>query len=228
MLGPIRDHAGTLSRDEHAEMVNALIESAEDIRREQQVRRTRLVEILQETDPVDLIARLSFNYLHIDPDTFKEWESDRSPARVEYLALQALGVGLSGPKQVDPRQLPELTDEAIDLVREMFRAASMLMVLEAIAARRDRPDDPTVEYVLKTRLEALAVRGAGYSEHLVRVLHGCLDPFEPECRKLLGFTCAEALALTHGIVSLTSDWIEPLMKEAGAAREGTLRQLKRA
>ncbi len=218
---------GTLSPDEHAEVVDAFLEGAVDIRREQETRRTRLLEILDEADPVNLIARLSLNYLHIDPDTFKEWESDRSPAHVEYVALQALGVGLSGPKRIESMRELELTVEAIELVREMFRSASILMIMEAIAARRDRPDDPTVEYVLKTRLESLAVRGSGYVEHLVRVLHGCLDPFERECRRLLGFTAAEALTLTYGIVDLISDRIEPLWKEADAGRGEMLRQLKR-
>ncbi len=114
-----------------------------------------------------------------------------------------------------------------DLVRKMFRSASMLMVMDAIAARRDHPDDPTVEYALKTRIESLGVRGTGYAEHLVRVIHGCFDPFDDECRGLLGFTASEALMLTYGLVELISDRIEPRLEAAAAGREQTLRQLKR-
>jgi hypothetical protein len=60
-------------------------------------------------------------------------------AHIEYLALQALGAGLSGPKEVDPRLNWELTGEAVNLVREMFRSASMLIVMDAIAAQRNDP-----------------------------------------------------------------------------------------
>jgi hypothetical protein len=216
-----------LSPEEHDEMVTAFLSGAPDLRREQQARRTHLLQILNEADPVNLLVRASLTYLHMDPDTFKEWESDRSPAHIEYLALQALSIGLSAPKEVDPRREWELTGEAVQIVREMFRSASMLMVMDAIAARRDRPDDATIEYALKTRLESLGVRGTGYSEHLVRVIHGCFDPFDQECRRMIGFTASEALRLTDGIAGLISDRMEPLWKEAAAAREQMLRQLKR-
>lgn len=217
---------GTLSADEHAEMVEAFVSGAGDVRREQERRRTRLLEILHEADAVDLVARLGLTYLHIDTDTFKEWESDRSPAHVEYLALQVLGMGLVTRKDVDPMRQSGFTDEAIDLVRELFRDAPMLMVREAVAARRERPDDAAIEYQLKTRMESLGVRGSAYSEHLIRVLHGCFDRFDVECRQALGFTASEALALTYGMADLISDRIEPLRQQAINSRAEMLRQLK--
>ena len=71
------------------------------------------------------------------------------------------------------------------------------------------------------------MRGTGYTEHLIRVIHGCFDPFDKQCQELLGFTASEALTLTYGIVELISNRIEPLWKEAAAGREQMLRQLKR-
>lgn len=217
---------GTLSADEHVEMIEAFLAEGTELRRKQAARRTSLLEILDEADAVDLVARASLTYLHIDPDTFKEWESDRSPAHIEYLALQALGAESLHPKGVDPIRQWELTWEAIALVREMFSAASMLITMDAIAARRKAPDDPTVEYTLKTRLESLGVRGTGYAEHLIRVIRGCFDPFDRECRELLGFTATEALTLTYGIAAVISDRLEPLWEEATAGRTETLRHLK--
>ena len=217
---------GTSSTEEHAAMVGAFVAGADEIRHDQEARRARLLEVLEEADPVDLIARASLTYLRIDPNTFKEWESDRSPAHVEYLALQALGMGLPGPRDVDPMREAEFTWEAIEVVREMFQSASMLMVMEAAAAHRDRPDDCTIEYRLKTRLESLGVRGTGYSEHLRKVIHACLDPFDGECRDLLGFTATDALALTHAVAEVISDRMEPRWREAAAGRDEMLRQLK--
>lgn len=218
----------TLAPQEHAAMVDAFIGAADEVRQSQEARRTRLLEILTEVDPVDLVARASLTYLHIDPDTFKEWESDRSPAHVEYLALQVLGAGISASKNCDPLVASRLTGEALEIAREMFREAQMLIVIEGIAARRDRPEDPTVEHALKTRLEALAVRGPGYTEHLIRVIHGCLDAFDHECQRTLGFTATDALVLTQGIANLISDRIAPLWREAAAARSQMLVDLKRS
>lgn len=226
-FGRVIETRGGPGGDEHAAMVDSFLAAAGDLRREQQERRSRLLEILGETDAIDLLARASFNYLHIDPDTFKEWESDRSPAHIEYLALQVLGTGSAPATAVDPMRASQLTAEAIGIVREMFQAASMLIVMEAVAARRDRPDDPTVEYALLTRLESLGVRGSGYSEHVKRVIHGCLDPFDKECRELAGFTAAEALTLTYGIADLISDRIEPLFEEGAAGHSQMLDQVKR-
>jgi hypothetical protein len=227
-FGRMIEMRGTLGPEEHTLMMEAFVVGAEDLRREQEERRSRLMEILREVDAIDLLARASFTYLQIDPDTFKEWESDRSPAHIEYLALQVLGAGSPPPTVgVHPIRVSELTAEAIGIVRKMFQAASTLITMEAAAARRDRPNDPTVDYRLHTRLESLGVRGSGYSEHVKRVIHGCLDPFDRECRALMGFTASEALTFTYGLDDLVSDRIEPLLEEAAAGRLLMLEQLKR-
>jgi len=218
----------TLSPDQHAQAVDGLLASEENQRREQSQRRERLIEILGKVDSIDLVARASLTYLHFDPDTYKEWESDRSPAHVEYLALQALGAGPSTPVGANPLEASRLTFEALDIVRALFKSASYLSVLDGIKARRQNPNDPTVEYMVKTRLESLVVRGTGYSEHLARVLQGCLGPFDRECRDLLGFTGSQALALTHGMADLISDRLEPRWKEAATGHAETLRAWKRA
>ena len=55
-----------LSSQEHDEMVTAFLSGAPDLRGEQQARRTRLLQILNEADPVNLLARASLTYLHIN------------------------------------------------------------------------------------------------------------------------------------------------------------------
>lgn len=220
---------GTLSPEEHAEQVAALIASAGDVKRDQANLRAQLLEILQASDSVDLVARASLTYLQMDPDTYKEWESDRSPAHVEYLALQTLGASLpSAERRVHPGEAARLTFDALETVRELFRLTSFLLVIESIKARRDRPGDTTGEYALRARLESLAIRGVGYPEHLERILHGCLDPFDQRCREALGFTASDALVLTYGIADLLSDRVEPRWREAAAGRSELLRGLKKA
>ncbi|MFP5325995.1 MAG: hypothetical protein ACLGHT_00765, partial [Acidimicrobiia bacterium] len=217
----------SMTEDEHAQLRDAFIESAEEMRSLQLERRSRILEILSEIDPLDLLARASLTYLHIDPDTFKEWESDRSPAHVEYLALQSLAVGEVDRASVHPAKAMQLTMEAISLSREMFSTASMLYVVEAAKAHRAAPDDPTIEYTLETRLESLAVRGASYDEHLDRVLHGCFDPFADDCRRLLGFTLADALAMVEAWPSVIDERLSPLWHKAAEGRVRLLAKLKR-
>ncbi len=84
-----------------------------------------------------------------------------------------------------------------------------------------------MEYTLQTRIESLAIRGASYDEHLLRVLHGCLDPFENDCRDLLGFTVAEAIKLGETIPKLVLARLEPRQLEAAEMHRELLRALKR-
>jgi hypothetical protein len=44
---------GTLSPEEHADMVAAFVDGAPDLRRQQEARRARLLQILDESDSVD-------------------------------------------------------------------------------------------------------------------------------------------------------------------------------
>lgn len=92
----------TLSQEEHSRAIDALLAGEDEERRKQATLRQQLLAILTKMDPFDLLARASLTYLHMDPDTFKEWESDRSPAHVEYLALHALGA--DGPEAGERRE----------------------------------------------------------------------------------------------------------------------------
>src|SRR5687768_267429 len=130
----------SMSQAEQEALRDAFIESAEEMRSLQLERRSRILEILREVDPLDLLARATLTYLHIDPDTFKEWESDRSPAHVEYLALQSLAIGEVERESLHPAKAMHLTMEAIHVAREMFSTASMLYVVEAAKAKRTAPD----------------------------------------------------------------------------------------
>jgi hypothetical protein len=217
----------SMSEDEHTNLRDALIGSADEMHSLQLERRSRILAIFHEIDPLDLLARATLTYLRIDPDTFKEWETDRSPAHVEYLALQALAVGDMNRERVHATKAMQLTMEAIQLSREMFSTASMLYVVEAAKAHRADPDDPTIEYILETRLESLGVRGASYDEHLDRVLHGCFDPFTDDCRRLLGFTVEDALAMVEAWPSLIDRRVSPLWHVAAEGRERMLETLKR-
>lgn len=219
---------GPSSQEEHEAMLGHFADKGAETRREQQALRSRLEEVFAETDPLDLLARASLVYLRHDPDTYREWKDDRSPAHIEYLALQALSmIQRASDGASDPVRSLELTFEAIELTRELFQAASTLIVAEAIAAKGDAPDDQITDARLRAQLESLGVRGSGYEEHLERVLHGCLDPFDDECKSILGFTASDALALTNATVDLVGERLEPRWEQAARGRAQVLRAIKR-
>lgn len=213
--------------EEHQEFLRFVREEMlPGLRENRQQLRARLGEILATADPVDLLARASFLYLPINPNTYKEWESDRHIAHIEYLALQVLPSSTEPEKEVDPKEETFLTSEAIHVVRDLFEVeANFLLASQVEDPQRDR--DQAYRYRISTQLESMGVRGTAYGEHSRAILLGTLGQFDADCSRLLGFTAQQALDITVAIVSTVEDRLEPIMHEAEAARQLMLKNLPR-
>jgi hypothetical protein len=213
--------------DEHQEFLTSVREQMlPGLRSDRQQLRNRLAEILAQVDPIDLLARASFLYLPIDPNTYKEWESDHSTAHIDYLALQVLPYSAKEPQAVDPMDAASLTSEAIHLVRELFDVESLLLTYGQ-AENPQKIHDQVHQYRARTQLESMGVRGSGYAEHLRSILLGTLGQFDLDCSRLLGFTAQQALDVTMAIVSVIEDRLQPKMREADSARKLMLKHLPR-
>lgn len=215
--------------EQHEKFRIGFIQQGSTIAREQEELRGRLIEIFEEVDPMDLVARAGIGYLRHDPNTYKEWEDDKSPSHIEYLALQALSLGTAKELDSSPDQarIYDLTYEALGIARRMFKNASMLLVIEALAAREKDPNNRSIEYVLKTRLSSLGIRGSAYDEHLVDVLEGTLGKFSQECARTLGFDVHDALKMVKGIHQILQSRIDERVPEARAAFVKLAADLKR-
>ena len=89
--------------------------------------------------------------------------------------------------------LAKSANESIRLVREMFSQSTDLTWRRFIVKAKDPAADVGFEeFRREVQLQSMNIRGAAYQEHLSMVLHGVFDPFDAECRDLLGFTAAEA------------------------------------
>jgi hypothetical protein len=215
------------SPEQHQEFLRSVREEMlPRLRGERRQLRERLTEILAQADPVDLLARAGFLYLPIDPDTYKEWESDRSTAHIEYLALQVLPDSAMEARAIDPKDAASLTSEAIHLVRELFEVQALLLTFGQ-AEDPPKVDDQVNEYRARTQLESMGVRGTGYPEHLRAILLGTLGKFDADCERLLGFTAQQALDVTMSILSAVEDRLQPRRVEADEARKLMLRHLPR-
>ena len=198
----------------------ALIEAIPDLEERRAQDRARLLEILREADRPDLVAQAALTYQINDPETFKESENERQPSHLEYLALQAAGIGLAAGIRVDtiPAELTGQTGEAMHLVQEIFAVSQVLLPIRSAKEIREVKDEPSVldEFQVEARLHSMSVRGSGYVEHLDRVAFGCLDPMEDDCRRVLGFTAREAIQLYEAIEPL---WSSRISKKAEESRE---------
>ncbi|MFE9818520.1 hypothetical protein [Streptomyces sp. NPDC005773] len=191
-------------------------EVSNKLTKEREEKSERLEQIFARIDPLDLLCRASLTYAQVDPDSFRESENDQLPAHIEFLALRALPhierVAIS--RKINPLEAASLTSEAIKLTREMFSATSEIKLFHALKESRGKEDAIQDEYILRTRIESMNVRGSGYPEHLTRVLRGCFDGLDAECRRLLGFTARDAISVVHCVHNIVEDRVHPLRTAA--------------
>ncbi len=209
---------GTRSQSEMDELVDYLSgPHAEQLNKKREKVSARLDEIFTETDPLDLICRASLTYAQVDPVTFRESENDQLPSHIEFLALRALPYVEDNPQGEtgsDPLETAVLTGEAIKLTRELFDATSEITLFRALKESRGKDDVIEDEYVLRARINSMSVRGVGYPEHLTKILLGCFNEFDGECRRFLGFTASEAVTVVHAIHNIVEERVYPLRSEA--------------
>ena len=215
------------SPEEHAEFRDSVLASQPDFEERVSANRQKLVEILEAVDPADLVARASLIYLNFDPNTYCEGEDDRLPSHIEYLALQALASGMDSPPTVDPVEASHLTHEAIELVRSLFFDSKMLLVIQALN-ERDSQSEPITDFQLRERMNSLWVRGTGYAEHLERVIAGCFTPLDELCKRVLGFTASDALAIYAGATELIASRCNERIVQVQEFHREMNRELKRA
>ena len=205
-----------------------MIQDAETRRERNQ---SSLVELLTRTDRVALVAQASLSYQSRDRDTL-ESENDRLHAHIEYLALQAAGIGLAtdSSRPVDPETLANDTNSAIELVRAIFEDSIALLDLKSMHSARpaDVREAVTQDYQHRTRLDSLAVRDRTHPEHHERIIHGCFDALDAECRSLLGFVATDAIQLSRAVLALLAVRLQPRFTNQRDDTQTLLKDIKRA
>ena len=186
-------------------------------------KRERLLEIIRLVGPVDLVAGAWFMFLRMDPNTHIGSEEEPWAAYVQYLALQSLPDWPDVGSGVDPQDRLLLTREALDLTRGLFIDTVLLYWIDDFEGGHQ----DLGHFRLQERLESLAVRGSGYPEHINRVIHGCFSPLDDDCRRILGFTAADATLLSNGVVDLLNSRTASLSAKAQDLYQELLAELKR-
>ena len=214
--------------EEEMSLGEALIAAIPDMEERRTQARARLLEILREADRPELVAQAALTYQIHDPETFRESENERQPSHLEYLALQAAGIGFAADIQgeVMPAEQAHQSGEAMHLVQKIFATSQMLLPIRSAKEMREVKDEPSIldEFQVWARAHSMSVRGSGYVEHLDRVAFGCFDPMEDDCRRLLGFTAREAIQFVEAIEEL---WTVRTRERAEGFRE-VVQSLKKA
>ena len=204
------------------ELQDELVSTREDKRRQ-------LLEILTAGNPLGILALTALMYVGLDPNTFKESQSTRLPAHIEYLALQSLAIDFD--TMGDSSRSETVASDAfraMELVQEMFTLSPILYAIRTVDVEMEETDLQLAEYRVRSLMQSLFVRGEAYPQHRARVLDGCFGQLEDQCRALLGFTAREALTVAEHLQDLYGLRSDELAHEAGERTRQLHRELKRA
>ena len=169
--------------------------------RDLQIKRQKLLDLLSTGATADILALASLSYAYRDPNTTKESENDRSPAHLEYLGLQALHIGLkTAETRPPPPELAHRTFRALRFVRHIFGRKHLLIEIDAFTSVAGGIDRATIEYQRNTQLNSMNVRINSVPRHIRDVTQSCFAPFDDQCQEILGFTAADAIAVSDSLV----------------------------
>ncbi|MFZ1060710.1 MAG: hypothetical protein WAP47_16100, partial [Candidatus Rokuibacteriota bacterium] len=227
-VGPSISIENTRTPEEH----QAFLDHVRKTRPELRARITQKVEelkhLLQELDPLDVIANVAFSQVFINPEKYKEYEHEGRQAYVEYVTLACL----SSPYHEGTRLLGKAEFEPLlRTIEEIFTGTLWYYGTEFATRAREEPD-PLDDLRFKTRLNELFVRNPGYSHHLEEVLQKLFSfrPIAEWMMRTLGFGIEDIFACAKGIATLMETRLHERRDIARATERevrGELRAYKR-
>lgn len=204
---------GTATPEEHKSILEAIRDSREEAEEDIQAKIQEIENLIQDHDPLDIIARMSLRNSNFDTENFKEWKSEINPAFTEYIALLCLtqpygSFHFQNPQTITPGFIEDLQEK----VKVLFQAETMNLVFKDVDP--DKPDRTTLDRLRFLSLsESLLVRYSAYHHHLVETLLGIFSPLNAEMQNSLGFNISDAIGIMEGIdgirfLKLSQRWAE--------------------
>ncbi len=193
----------TYAPEEHSAFLKVMKDSLGQTEESIQAKVKEIQTLIQDHNPLDIIARVSLRNSSFDAEKFKEYELKINPAYTEYIALLCL----SQPYEFFHYQNPEpISDEFIETLQEkvknLFQAEIMYLLFKDVDP--DKPINRTT--IDRLRFESLSnslmVRYSAYQHHQIEVLIGVFSPLEKEMERTLGFNISDAISILDGIESL--------------------------
>ncbi len=206
---------GDLSADE----LNALRErAAENASERYRADTERLVEILGNYNPVvivSMLARYGTTCVITNGDRVKGQESSFdaiTQAHVEFLlGLVAVAIAEGRMETENLGNVPdEIVSEVWQLLPAIFRNYSLKQLNNVRSAKEEDRELVMVQQLI--RIHTLSVRNWGTYEQVKRICRELYEEIDDAIEKELGFTASNAISVFEGLVKLSEDRMNHLMK----------------
>lgn len=219
----------TDSQEDLRQLREALWNAVPELEQQQEDLRQELLATLHQADPFELLMQFAIPYLQIDPNTWREWESDRLPAHVEYLAIQALSLDPQSfpPRHLDPRDLHTYIQRAAEIVQKLFQIH--IDKLQRTTLLDPHSDLSPTERELRARSlkSSTLVRYSAYENHLIEILRGIFNHFSADLDTLVGFSIEDALSIAKAVQRLTVGTVNERLDYAHHYSRDLLKRVKK-
>lgn len=202
---------------------NELLPHLEERRKEL---RAELVDLLKSMDPIEMLMQFAIPYLSIDPNTYREWATDRSPAHVEYLAMQVLGLEQWEVNDWEPGPMSQGLTRLAEITKELFETQLHYIAMSTALEK----EEGSVASDLRSQvlLHSLSVRIPSYGEHETTNLQGIFETVDDDLLSHCGFTIGDALRVENAITTTMLDPLHERLDRAEKEFDSLLKHVKRA
>jgi hypothetical protein len=190
----------------------------------------RLDALIAPFDGFDVVALMQVRNLVYDPNTYQESEFEGMAAIIEVVALVVAARGdRLGRLPTEPSGRRPAADAIIEDVQEAaaecIRVGSICLLLRALAER-----DDMARISLGAAVREVTLRNSAYP-HMARETLTSLfgdSSVEADCRSVLGFTAADALAILEECHRLQSEAWTSRMRSVEKAKTKLMTALQKA
>ena len=178
----------------------------------------RVLEALQDIDPVTVLGVAFFHY-HLRPVLAGE-AMETSYAIIEHLALLLAKQERAGQVWV----VDQTAGDALFDYLDHHLDAAIQLALPDMSVDPDEKADPFDDVVFNVRMWEMTVRAPRYDHQEKELLRKLFDPFAHELRAALGFTCEDAMNIESALITR----IEATAREGLAQARQTLDDVDQA
>jgi|GEM_PF-5761936 len=161
-------------------------EAPEKFRREAE----ELLRAISHVDSLTILGVIFFRH-HIRPALSRKKIDDFSFALVEHIALLLAKEKAAGEVLV----VDQTTGDALFGYVDRHLSAAMFLAFPDIPEELLEKPDPILDAVTNVRMWEMAVRVPRYDHHQKHLLRTLFDPFTDALRKVIGFTCEDAMTI---------------------------------
>jgi hypothetical protein len=218
---------GLLTEEESEAFRKELLEGGlAEMRARMESLQAELVDLLKSMDPLEMLMQFAVPYLSLDPNTYREWETDRLASHVEYLAMQVVGLGKCETQEWTPQQMSEGLTRVEAIIKDLFALQYQYVGMSTFASTN--PGDIGGQLRVAVLLHSLAVRIPSYGEHEVANLRGIFEPLDDLMLSSFGFTIDDAIAIAEGVGDPMLSRLEERLEAATVQINEDKKRIKRA